>query len=146
MRGGPNNRGKVLANNTSGLAGIRFEWRPSRDGQWLYAYVCASWTDGLGVARRGSWSIEQHGRAGALTHAIESRHGAGLTVPRSTSDGRAQTLPGRAMTIAEAVGRYFLFRFRRRLEAADVHTVALQLRKWGVPQPIAHLIIFGIRR
>jgi hypothetical protein len=50
------------------------------------------------------------------------------------------------MTLAEAVGRFYLFRFRRRLEATSVRTVALQLKKQGVPLPIARLIVFGVRR
>ena len=50
------------------------------------------------------------------------------------------------MNVSEAIGRYYLFRFRRRLEASNVRTVALQLRKQGVPLPVARLIVFGLRR
>ena len=50
------------------------------------------------------------------------------------------------MSLSEAVGRYFLFRFRKRLETTNVRTVALQLKKQGVPLPIARLIVFGLRR
>lgn len=50
------------------------------------------------------------------------------------------------MTLAEAVGRYYLFKFRRRLEETDVTTVALQLKKQGIPAAVARLIVLGIRR
>lgn len=41
------------------------------------------------------------------------------------------------------VGRWFVFRYRKRLEKSDVFTVAKQLRKQGVPLPIARLILLG---
>ena len=68
-----------LSNNTSGLAGIRFEWRIGDDTWW--PYVCSSWIDATGKARRNSYSIERNGRRGALERAIAVRREAGYPVP-----------------------------------------------------------------
>jgi hypothetical protein len=78
-RGGSRNLGMRLSNNTSGLAGIRFEWRAG-DNTW-WPYVCSSWIDKSGRARRNSYSIERNGRRRALERAIEVRRQAGYPVP-----------------------------------------------------------------
>jgi len=78
-RGGSRNLGMRLSNNTSGLAGIRFEWRAGDDTWW--PYVCSSWIDRSGRARRNSYSIERNGRRRALERAIEVRREAGYPVP-----------------------------------------------------------------
>lgn len=80
-RGGPYNRGRRLSTNTSGLSAIRFEWRPSRDGAWEYPYVCVSWIDASGHAKRASYSVERHGADGALGRAISRRLAAGHQPP-----------------------------------------------------------------
>ena len=79
-RGGPQNRGKTLAHNTSGLSGIRFAWMRSRDGDWLYPYVRIS-VHVRGQQVQRSYSINKHGRAGAMMLAIAVRNRFGHITP-----------------------------------------------------------------
>ena len=91
-RGGPRNRGIRLTTNTSGLIGIRFGRRFSRDGQQEFAYVYVSWMDRSGNARRASYSIYKHGKDGALERAIADRTSAGYDVPSLKECRRALAL------------------------------------------------------
>ncbi len=79
-RGGPQNRGQALANNTSGLAGIRFAWLRSAAGDWLYPYVKIS-VHVRGRQMQRSYSVNKHGHTGALLLAIHARQFAGHAPP-----------------------------------------------------------------
>jgi hypothetical protein len=79
-RGGPQNRGKALANNTSGLSGIRFAWLRSAAGDWLYPYVKIS-VHVRGRQRQHSYSVNKHGEDRALMLAIAARLRAGYITP-----------------------------------------------------------------
>lgn len=47
------------------------------------------------------------------------------------------------MNLYTIVGRYFIHRWRRRVEEAGITKVATQLRKQGVPLPIARILLTG---
>lgn len=49
------------------------------------------------------------------------------------------------MTPSELIGRWMLFRFRRRVAQSSVAKVAHRLRKDGVPFPVAWVILFGLK-
>lgn len=47
------------------------------------------------------------------------------------------------MNLTTIIGRYFIHRWRRRVEQAGMAKVAAQLRKQGVPFPVAHILLTG---
>ena len=71
--------GRLLSTNTSGSAGIRFEW-VERSGTPTVRVV-ATWTDRKGVSRHTSYSADKHGLAGALDKAIIARTSCGAPLP-----------------------------------------------------------------
>ncbi|MGC4075455.1 MAG: hypothetical protein QM702_00155 [Rubrivivax sp.] len=79
-RGGPHNRGKLLAHNTSGLAAIRFRWRSSRSSGLLYPTVVVAWYERQ-AQRQRTYSVLKHGQAGALELALRARRRAGYPTP-----------------------------------------------------------------
>lgn len=42
------------------------------------------------------------------------------------------------------IGEFFIAKYRQRAAQAGFHTVALQLRKQGVPLDVARLILLGV--
>ena len=71
--------GRLTRLNTSGVAGIRFDWTPAVSGSILR--VAASWQDTQGRARHTSYSVEHNGLEGALDKAIAARISAGAPLP-----------------------------------------------------------------
>lgn len=83
-RGGSHTLGRTLANNTSGLAAIRFGFK--RDA--LMVFVSAG-------ERRTSYSVAANGRRRALERATEFRTDAGLPAPSiSTAMRRLREFAG----------------------------------------------------
>jgi hypothetical protein len=81
-RGGPNNRGKLLSHNSSGLCAIRFGY----ESGVLRVYV--AFMEGK-HPRRTSYSVEANGARGALEMAIRRRRDADLPVPSLSTALRA---------------------------------------------------------
>jgi len=71
--------GRLLSSNTSGSAGIRFEWVERNSTPTVR--VVATWTDRKGVSRHTSYSADKHGLPGALDKAITSRTSCGAPMP-----------------------------------------------------------------
>lgn len=87
-RGGPQNRGKTLVHNTSGLAGIRFAWLRSRCGDWLYPYVRVA-VHARGKQSQRSFSVNHLGRGVAIERALATRKAAGYQAPPKADALRA---------------------------------------------------------
>jgi hypothetical protein len=77
----PTRRGILLSNNTSGISGIQFQWRPSRSGESEYLYVCGNYTDATGRPRAFAYSVQRNGLDGAMDKALAVRRKHGAPVP-----------------------------------------------------------------
>ena len=71
--------GRLLRNNATGAAGIRFVWTPAAAAPVLR--VVATWVDKKGRPKNTSYSVESNGLDGALDKAIKARTSAGAPVP-----------------------------------------------------------------
>lgn len=78
-RPGGSTIGRLQHRSQTKVAGIRFEWAQRRCGPILR--VVATWTDKSGTPRHTSFSVENHGLAGALDRAIAARTSAGAPLP-----------------------------------------------------------------
>lgn len=65
--------------NSSGAAGIRFEWVSAASAPILR--VVATWQDKHGASRRASYSVEHNGLDGALDLALAARLSCGAPLP-----------------------------------------------------------------
>ena len=69
----------VSRRNSSGVAGIRFEWVSAASAPILR--VVATWQDRQGQPCRASYSVEHNGLAGALDLALVARTSCGAPMP-----------------------------------------------------------------
>ncbi len=69
--------------NTSGAAGIRFDWVSATSAPILR--VVATWQDRQGRSRRASYSVEHNGLDGALDLACAARSSCGAPLPDRTT-------------------------------------------------------------
>lgn len=69
--------GIFMANNQSGIPGLRFEWREYSDN-YAYLYLVGNYTDVTGRSRAFAYSVNKHGFEEVLRRGLEIRqkHGA----------------------------------------------------------------------